>query len=96
MIAAQRTDFQYRPSQPWVSTNVKLTFVFENGDGLENDIDMIHDESAVGADDEICTNDQVLRLQYGKDDGQPGQSTDTMTESVQFESPHTATGLLVR
>lgn len=96
MIAAQRTDFQYRPSQPWVSTNVKLTFVFENGDGLENDINMIHDESAVGADDEICTNDQVLRLQYGKDDGQPGQSTDTMTESVQFEFPHTATGLLVR
>lgn len=70
MIAAQRTDFQYRPSQPWVSTNMKLTFVFDNGDGLENDIDMIHDESAVGADDEICTNDQVLRLQYGKDDGQ--------------------------
>ncbi|KAG9849866.1 hypothetical protein KCU68_g4779, partial [Aureobasidium melanogenum] len=74
---------------------MKLTFVFENGDGLENDVHMIHDESAVGADDEICTNDQVLRLQYGKDDGQPGQPTDTMIDSVQLESLNTAaTGLL--
>ncbi|KAG9661282.1 hypothetical protein KCU95_g3834, partial [Aureobasidium melanogenum] len=74
---------------------MKLTFVFENGDGLENDVHMIHDESVVGADDEICTNDQVLRLQYGKDDGQPGQPTDTMIDSVQLESLNTAaTGLL--
>ncbi|KAG9568666.1 hypothetical protein KCU79_g2191, partial [Aureobasidium melanogenum] len=73
---------------------MKLAFVFENGDGLENDVDIIHDESVVGADDGTCTNDQVLQLQCGKDDGQPGHSTDTMTESVQFESPHTATGLI--
>ncbi|KAH0274658.1 hypothetical protein KCU91_g5100, partial [Aureobasidium melanogenum] len=93
MIAAQRTDFQYRPSQPWVSTNLKLTYVFENGDGLEDDGNTIEDGSVVGADNESSTNDQATRLQYGKDGGPPGQSTGSTAGSVQLESLNTLTGL---
>lgn len=96
MIAAQRTDFVYRPSQPWVPTNMKLAFILENGDGLGNVVEMVHDESIACADDKICVNDQVSRFESSEDDGQPRQSTDAVTESVQSELLQTPTELLVR
>ncbi|KAI5206351.1 hypothetical protein E4T39_02551 [Aureobasidium subglaciale] len=35
IIATQRTDLVYDSKQPWVPTNLQLTFVPETGDGLE-------------------------------------------------------------
>lgn len=75
---------------------MKLTYVFENGDGLEDDGNTIEDGSVVGADNESSTNDPATRFQYGKDGGPPGQSTGSTAGSVQLESPNTLTGLSVR
>lgn len=75
---------------------MKLAFILENGDDLWNDIEVVHDESVVSAEDEICTNDQLLQFQYGKDGGHSEQSTNTITGPVQSGSPHTTIGLFVR
>ncbi|KAK5999957.1 hypothetical protein QM012_005045 [Aureobasidium pullulans] len=84
MIAAQRTDFVYLPSQTWVSTNVKLAYILENGDGTGSS----HDESVISADQEIHTNDQV---QHGSDAGQPGCSQSDPLHSS--NTPDTRTSL---
>lgn len=96
MIAAQRTNFVYRPSQPWVPTNMDLAFIFENGDDLEDDVKMVQDELVVSSDDERYANGQVLQNHYGKDGGQSKQSTNTMTEPIQSGSPQTTIGHDVR
>lgn len=96
MIAAQRTNFQYHPSQPWVPTNLKLTFVFENGDGLEDDINTVRDELVVSPDNETSTNDQATRFQYDKDVGHSGRSTNSTAGSAQLGSPNISTGPSVR
>lgn len=96
-IAAQRTDFIYRPSQPWVPTNLKLAFVFETGDGLENIVKTTEDESTDNIVKEISTSDRLSR--YHDKDIVQYRSTDSVgvvTDSTWAEPLHTAIELLNR
>lgn len=89
-IAAQRTDFVYRPSQPWVPTNLKLTFVSETGDGLENIVKTINDEST--------SSDQLSKSLDNKDTS-PSETADPVnatSDSAWAEPLHTAIELLNR
>lgn len=96
-IAAQRTDFIYHPSQPWVPTNLKLAFVFETGDGLENIVKTTEDESSDSIAKEMSTSDRLSRY-HDKDTAQsrPADSVGVTTDSAWAEPLHTAIELLNR
>ena len=96
-IAAQRTDFSYAPSQPWVPTNLKLAFVFETGDGLENIVKTQEDESSSISSKKTFASDRVPNSH----DGDTAQSklaepVDAPTDSAWAEPLHTAIELLNR
>jgi hypothetical protein len=98
MIAAQRTDFLYSPSQPWVPTNMGLAFVPEAGDGLENIVKPTNADSSSSADKEICTSDQLPESQNQNNTAQlkPADSVDATLNSNWAEPLHTAIELLNR
>jgi hypothetical protein len=89
-IAAQRTDFVYRPSQSWVPTNLKLTFVSETGDGLENIVKTINDEST--------SSDQLLKSLDNKDTSpsETAELVNATSDSAWADPLHTAIELLNR
>jgi hypothetical protein len=97
-IAAQRTDFLYSPSQSWVPTNLRLDFVFETGDGLENIVKAIDDKSISSANEETRTGEQLSKSHDHKDTAQfgPVNSTDATSDSNWAEPLHTAIELLNR
>jgi hypothetical protein len=97
-IAAQRTDFLYSPSQLWVPTNMKLAFIFENGDGLEKIVKAMDDKSTGSADKEICTSDQLPEHPAHENTAQfgPADSADATLDSSWAEPLHTAIELLNR
>lgn len=96
-IAAQRTDFIYHPSQPWARTNLKLAFVLETGDGLENIVQITEDESTGNLAKETSTSDQLSKY-HDKAIAQskPADSVDATTDSAWAEPLHTAIELLNR
>jgi len=97
-IAAQRTDFIYRPSQPWVPTDLKLAFVSETGDGLENIVQATEDESISSSDQEVCTSDRFPNPHSHRDTApnETTESVNTTSESTWAEPLHTAIELLNR
>ncbi|KAI4719303.1 hypothetical protein E4T48_04415 [Aureobasidium sp. EXF-10727] len=97
-IAGQRTNFLYRPSQPWVPTNMKLAFISESGDGLENNVEMIrHDKPIVSAEDEMCDS-QLSKIHDDKTSAQSDlEKSINMTPDATWAQPlHTAIELLTR
>jgi len=97
-IAAQRTDFIYRPSQPWVPTDFKLAFVSESGDGLENIVKTTEDETIGSSEREVCTSDRFSNLHGDKDTAPvgPTESVDAISDSAWAEPLHNAIELLNR
>ncbi|KAI4846361.1 hypothetical protein E4T44_05105 [Aureobasidium sp. EXF-8845] len=97
-IAAQRTDFLYSPSQPWVPTNIRLVFVTEAGDGLENIVKPMGNDTSSSADKEICTSDQLSESRNQNSTAQfiPTDSVDATLDSNWAEPLHTAIELLNR
>jgi hypothetical protein len=98
MIAAQRTDFLYSPSQPWVSTDMKLAFVPEAGDSVENIVKAMGNDSSSSADKEICSSEQLTKSQNQNNIAQfrPADSMDATLDSDWAEPLHTAIELLNR
>jgi hypothetical protein len=98
MIAAQRTDFLYSPSQPWVPTNLRLAFILETGDGVENIVKTMDNESFSSTDKETCPSDQLPDSHDHEDTSQfkPANSVDATSDSNWADPLHTAIELLNR
>jgi hypothetical protein len=97
-IAAQRTDFLYSPSQLWVPTNMRLAFVFETGDGLENIVKTNDDKSTSSANKEIYSSNQPSES-HGHTDAAQLRSADPVdaTSYTNWAEPlHNAIELLNR
>ncbi|KAI5202488.1 hypothetical protein E4T38_05600 [Aureobasidium subglaciale] len=89
IIATQRTDLVYDSKQPWVPTNLELTFVPENGDGLEN----ISQPTSVRPNDRV----HEVRSDRGPSTSENAEGrTNTTTNSAWAEPLHNAKGLLNR